>query len=69
MTKPKTLREWMSDQQAPPEIQEKMQQLFRLPEHWLLISRGLSIEPFAKIHAQDLESILGAKKHLTPVPE
>jgi hypothetical protein len=34
MTKPKTLREWMSDQQAPPEIQEKMQQLFHKVELW-----------------------------------
>jgi hypothetical protein len=30
MTKPKTLREWMSDQQAPAHIQNRIQELFEL---------------------------------------
>jgi hypothetical protein len=34
--KPKTLREWMSDQQAPAYIQERMQELFRLSDELLM---------------------------------
>jgi hypothetical protein len=36
MTKPKTLREWMSDQQAPADIQEKMHELFLLSDQLLM---------------------------------
>jgi hypothetical protein len=59
MTKPKTLREWMSDQQAPPEIQAKMQELFRLSEIWRkeLHVPGTIIYPDEYIRA--LDDILG----------
>ncbi len=28
----KTLKQWLSDQQAPPHIQAKLEELFRLPD-------------------------------------